>query len=177
MSRIILTGGPGAGKTSIVEELEKLGHIVVTEPARTLISHYKIHSPELLPELSKENRKKFQVAIEATAIGDYNNNTHGFFDRSIIDEIGYRYRYGIKITDELHSFVKENKYDAVFFFPFWKEIYKNDDVRHENPTEAKLVSKHIFQAYLNYGYDPYIVPKLSIKLRMEYILNNIKHLI
>ena len=66
--RIVLTGGPGAGKTSVIEELERIGHKIVAEPARTLIEHYKIHSPELLPALSRENRKLFQIAIENTTV-------------------------------------------------------------------------------------------------------------
>ena len=115
MSRIVLTGGPGSGKSSIINRLRKLGHTVIEEPARTLIEHYKLHSPKLLPALSRENRKKFQVAIETRTIDDYNNYNEGFFDRSVVDEIGYRYRYSINVSDELHEFCKTNKYDKVLF--------------------------------------------------------------
>ena len=45
MSRIVLTGPPGAGKTSVIEKIEAKGYSIVPEPARTLIEYYKIHSP------------------------------------------------------------------------------------------------------------------------------------
>ena len=171
--RVILTGGPGSGKSTIIDELEKLGYKVIPEPARTLIAHYEKHSPELHPKLSKENRKIFQVAIENKNYEDFNTNQYGFFDRSILDEVGYRNRFKIEITAELDTFCKNNRYDMVFFFPFWKEIYKTDDVRHETPAEAENVSKFIFNAYAKYKYDPLIVPKTSISNRLDYIINNI----
>jgi predicted ATPase len=172
--RIVLTGGPGAGKTSVIEELERIGHKIVAEPARTLIEHYKIHSPELLPALSRENRKLFQIAIENNTINDFLENEEGFFDRSILDEIGYRNRYDIAISNELHRFAKDNRYDVVFIFPFWKEIYKTDDVRHETPEEAEIVCDFLHKAYVNYGYNPIVVPKVPIKERMDFIFKNIK---
>lgn len=38
MKRIILTGAPGAGKTVLIRELERLGHAVVEEAATDLIA-------------------------------------------------------------------------------------------------------------------------------------------
>ncbi len=170
--RIVLTGSPGSGKTSIIEKLEKLGHIVVPEPARTLISSYQLNSPELLPHLSSDNRKLFQYRIEKLTIDNYSSFDNAYFDRSILDEIGYRNRYKIDISDYLHDFIIKNKYDKVFFFPFWKEIYKTDDVRKEDTTEAELIGKHLYDAYCNYGYSPIIVPKFGIEDRLKFILEN-----
>jgi predicted ATPase len=171
--RIVFTGGPGSGKTTIIEKLEKLGYKIISEPARTLIAHYDEHSPELHPKLSKENRKLFQKAIENKNYADFKANEYGFFDRSALDEVGYRSRFKIPISEELDTFCKDNRYDMVFFFPFWKEIYKTDSVRHETPAEAETVSKFIFNAYTKYRYDPLIVPKIGIEHRLEYILSNI----
>jgi predicted ATPase len=41
MSRIVLTGGPGAGKTSIIDLLSEKGFNIIPEPARTLIEDYE----------------------------------------------------------------------------------------------------------------------------------------
>jgi len=173
MSRIVFTGGPGAGKTSVIEELAKRGHNIVPEPARTLIDKYKIDSPELLPSISKENRNLFQTAIEKETIKNYHDNQTGFFDRSILDEIGYRNRYNIDINIELDYAAKNYRYNTVFIFPFWKEIYKNDDVRHETPEEAEIIYNYLHGAYTKYGYNPIIVPKIETIKRVEFILENI----
>ena len=172
--RIVLTGPPGAGKTSVIEKLAEKGHSIVPEPARTLIENYQANSPELLPNISKENRKLFQLAIEATTINDFIKNSHAFFDRSILDEIGYRNRYSVPISIELDEAVRKHRYDSIFIFPFWEEIYKNDLVRRETAEEAKLVSEFIHQAYVSYGYTPIIVPKMEVDRRVKFILENIK---
>jgi len=173
MSRIVLTGGPGSGKTSVIENLSDMGYKIFPEPARTLIDHYKLHSPELLPAISKENRVAFAKAIEDISIKSYLENTVGFYDRSILDEIGYRMRYNVEISSELEKAAKELRYTTVFIFPFWPEIFKNDDVRHETADEAKIIYEYLHSAYTKYGYSPIIVPKMNIKDRTNFILENI----
>lgn len=173
MKRIVLTGGPGAGKTSVINILAEKGFNIIPEPARTLIEDYQENSPHLLPKLSKENRLLFQKTIENLTIKNWQDNKSGFFDRSILDEIGYRNRYGIEINDELNFAAKNYRYDAVFIFPFWKEIYKIDDVRHETPEEAKIVGEFLHAAYTDYGYNPIIVPKIEADKRVQFILDNI----
>ena len=37
MRRFVLTGTPGSGKSSVIKELEKLGHTVIHEAATDLI--------------------------------------------------------------------------------------------------------------------------------------------
>lgn len=173
MSRIVLTGGPGAGKTSVIENLSDMGYNIIPEPARTLIEQYKIYSPELLPSVSKENRMAFAKAIEDISIKNYLDNSVGFFDRSILDEIGYRLRYNVEISTDLEKAAKEFRYSTVFIFPFWPEIFKNDDVRHESAEEAKIIYEYLYAAYIKYGYSPIIVPKINVKDRANFILENI----
>lgn len=171
--KIVLTGAPGTGKTSIINKLSDLGHNIISEPARTLIEEYRLNSPELLPHVSKENRIKFQDAIEKITIDNYLENISGFFDRSILDEIGYRNRYKINISENLDKAAREYRYDKVFIFPYWNEIFKNDDVRYETSEEAEILSVFLHDAYVNYGYSPIVVPKLSILDRLKFILNEI----
>ena len=173
MKRIVLTGGPGAGKTSVINLLAEKGFNIIPEPARTLIEDYQKNSPHLHPKLSKENRLLFQKAIENITIKNWFDNKNAFFDRSILDEIGYRNRYNIEINNELNFAAKNYHYDIIFFFPFWKVIYKNDDIRHETEEEAQIVGEFLHKAYTNYGYNPIIVPKIDTNKRVDFILNNI----
>ena len=39
--KIVITGGPGTGKTSIINKLENLGHTVFHESSREIIQKYK----------------------------------------------------------------------------------------------------------------------------------------
>lgn len=46
MRRYILTGTPGAGKTSLLRHLEQLGHSVVAEAATTVIAQAQAHGED-----------------------------------------------------------------------------------------------------------------------------------
>lgn len=167
--RIVLTGAPGTGKTSIIEGLQSRGFHIIPEPARTVIDLYKKYLPELLPHLSIENREKFQLIIQNEAIKNFDENTHGVFDRSIIDEIGYRNRYKISISDELIEAANKKRYDKIFIFPIWEEIFTNDDVRSETLVESTIIGDYLHKAYTDYGYTPIIVPKMSVIDRINFI--------
>ena len=39
--KIVITGGPGTGKTSIINKLEDIGHTVFHESSREIIQKYK----------------------------------------------------------------------------------------------------------------------------------------
>jgi len=171
--RIVLTGAPGTGKTSIIEGLQNRGFHIIPEPARTVIDLYKKYSPELLPHISKENRERFQALIQNETIKNFDENTHGIFDRSILDEIGYRTRYIIEISYELKEAAKTKRYDKVFIFPIWEEIFKNDDVRSETLEEAAIIGEYLHKAYTDWGYTPIIVPKMSVIDRINFILKEI----
>lgn len=173
--RIVLTGGPCAGKTAVVEQLDKKGYNVIPEPARLLIEKYKKESPELLPHISKENRILFAKAIEEETIKNYEEHKVGYFDRSILDEIGYRNLSNIEISEKLDSEAKNKRYDVIFHFPFWKEIYKKDEVRHESPEESEKIGECLYKTYVKYGYTPIIVPKTSIEERVNFILNKVNN--
>ncbi len=172
--RIVFSGAPGSGKSTIINELERLGYKIIPEPARILLEDCEKNSPELHPKLSKKNRILFTEKIEKMNYDNFNANSYGFFDRSFLDDVGYRNRFKIEISADLDALCQNSRYDMIFFFPFWKEIYKNDSVRSETYQEAEKLGKCILNTYLDYKYDPLIVPKTSVANRLDYILKNIK---
>lgn len=168
--RIVLTGPSGSGKSAVCNELEKLRHKVVEEPARTLILYFKKYRPEYLPW---NNREKFQKSVEERTINDWLENTDGFFDRSLVDEIAFRKYYNMDTT-KTYEVCKTHRYDLVFMFPPWKEIYVNDEARVESFETSSDIYNHLVDAYKTTGYDVINVPKVSIKERVNFILEYLK---
>ena len=168
--RIVLTGTAGSGKSSVIDGLQVLGYNIINEPAREVIAFLQENNPEHLPW---NNRSKFQDLMEEKCISNWYNNKEGFFDRSLVDEIGYRNFYKHGIPETLLENCKIYQYDKVFMFPFWEEIYKNDDIRKETPQEASAIFPYLVEGYQNTGYDVIIVPKVSISERIKFILSNI----
>ena len=44
MKRIVISGGPSSGKTTLINELKKLGHNCFDEVSREIIESQKIYS-------------------------------------------------------------------------------------------------------------------------------------
>lgn len=171
--RIVLTGSPGTGKSSVIDMLKQMSSIqynIIEEPARELIEYLQIYDKENLPW---NNRENFQKLVEKKNIENYKNNKSGFFDRSIVDELGFRSYYGIEIPTYLIDYCQKYRYDKVFIFPPWLEIFKNDNVRKETFSETVELDKHISKYYKEMKYELIVVPKVSVKERIEFILNHI----
>ncbi len=175
MKKIVLSGGPSCGKTTMVNELKKEGYPIIEEVARKILSK---------KEINKENRNEllklqYQIGIkqieeEAKSEKLYHNKPLVFQDRSLIDAIAY-YKVFLNF---LHLHIEEdnimrNRYHQVFILD--RLPFKKDGVRIEkNDREAQRLHKEIILAYKLCGYNPIIVPVLPIKRRLEYILDHIQ---
>lgn len=97
-----------------------------------------------------------------------------FFDRGIIDTLGYARLIGIPISDRMNEAANTYRYNSkVFLFPFWEEIYVNDAERKQNQEEARETCRVLKDVYENFGYEIVNVPFLSPEERGEWILQNI----
>ena len=163
--RIVFTGGPSSGKTTIIKELSK-ETLVVEEPARYLLTK---HGDVLFKQ-----REYFQSLLEALCVENFNKYPDAYYDRGLHDEIAYRKHFICEISDKLHAECMNLNYDIIFIFPPWKEIYVNDDIRKETFEESELVYNQIVSAYTSYGYTPIIVPFGTIQERLDFIKNIVK---
>ena len=66
---------------------------------------------------------------------------------------------------------KKYKYDKIFFFEPWKEIFINDSERKETFEQTEEISKYLIEGYKSMNYNLIIVPKLPTKERMNFIIN------
>lgn len=169
IGRVVFTGSAGTGKSTLINMLRN-EYTIVDEPATILITQFSKESPEKLPW---NNRDIFQLEVENKCRKDWRENLNAIYDRSIVDEIGFRKFYKRDVPQNLIDDCKKLRYDEVFFFEPWEEIYKITDVRVEPFSTASKISTPIYQEYKNFGYNPIIVPKTSPELRRDFILNHI----
>jgi predicted ATPase len=172
---IVIIGGPGTGKTSIIEKLIANGHCCYPEISRQVtleaqkqgIEQLFLKNPLLFSELLLEGRKKqFESAC---------NEPHEvvFLDRGIPDVLAYMHYIGDSYPSFFDAACREHKYSRIFILPPWEEIYVSDRERYENFEQAKLIYNHLTETYQNYGYELIEVPKDSVDNRILFILDKI----
>ena len=171
--RIVLAGGPSTGKTSVLNELKKLGFVCYDEAARDILSDYSSKGSSFKLDPIKISRE-----ILSKRDNDYNDasrisckNDIIFYDRGVHEITAYL-RFVNQSNDYWEELLKNYKYDMVFIFPSWKEIYTKDDNRIEEYEEAMKISPFIYQIYDESSILSIEVPNISVKERVEFILNN-----
>lgn len=170
----ILTGGPGAGKTSLLNELNKKGFMTVPEEGRRIIKEQISIKGDALPWINKKRFADlmFEASVNSFLKIDKLEEQPVFFDRGILDTIGYLKLENIPVPNEMKTKADTMKYhNNVFILPPWKEIYENDPERKQTIEVAQATFDCMNETYLEYGYNLIGVPKLSIKQRAEFILN------
>lgn len=172
---IVIIGGPGTGKTSIIDELKARGYCCYPEISREVTMEAKkrgidqlfLEQPLLFSELLLEGRKK--QYLEAL------NEPHQivFIDRGIPDVLAYMHYIGDSYPVFFETACIENSYSEVFILPPWKEIYVGDEARYENFEQSVLIHHHLVKTYTKFGYNLIEVPRDSLDNRILFILDKI----
>lgn len=175
---IVITGGPGSGKTSIIKELEKRGFTCSEEVSRDIILKARedgidqlfLTNPIQFSELLLKGRKEqFHTALAS-------NNEFVFLDRGIPDIPAYMEFKGDEYPEFFSEACKEHKYDAIFILAPWQEIFTNDNERYENFDQALEIHEKLIETYTKYGYALRDVPFGSIEARADHIIDVVKAL-
>lgn len=168
--RIILTGGPSCGKTTVLDYLKKQGYNCISETAREVLEE-KIIDPKT-PE--------FQLEIFRRQL-EKERKYRGFFDRSALEGIAYSRKISGYVSQEIESFYFPNRYGAVFLLE--RLPFKQDGTRTEkNDEEAEEIHQLITSAYQEKGYKLIKVPVFqgtleeSVERRANFILEELEDL-
>lgn len=168
---IVITGGPSAGKTSLIDALNSAGFATMPESGRAVIIEQRAAQGEALPWRDPQAYVEMQLdrdsANHAAAVrigGDV------FFDRGVPDLLGYLDLIGETPTRKLAEAARQLRYvSPVFLAPFWEEIYERDSERTQSPAEAERTCAAVKRAYRDLGYAIVELPKASIGRRMEFM--------
>jgi predicted ATPase len=170
VKKYVLTGGPGIGKTTVLEILASRGYTIVPEASRYVIEEEQSKDGDALPW---KNQAKFQkrvmeqqLILEEGISGDI-----AFLDRGIVDGDGYCHHFGISSPEGIEELGRK-RYEKVFVLQRLPE-YKNDSVRLEDSKEAEKIHKAVVDAYIRFGYELIMVPVSSPEERIKFILEKI----
>ncbi len=176
--RYILTGGPGAGKTSIINFLAMRGYLVASEAATEIIEEdlkknierpwkaddYHIRMYELI------SKKQIEVQNTMAPIA--------FFDRGHLDGISYillqnrtLYQY---VIDCVQSSIKTQYFNNKVFFIDSLGFVAPGPARTENLQESLQKAHCLEQNYTALGYEIIHIPPGSVEERAQMIIDYIE---
>ena len=171
----ILTGGPGVGKTTLLNELRKYGFKTVPEDARRIIREQMERDGDGLPWKNKERYAQLMLDASINTYKKINEEQSSeiiFFDRGIIDTICYMNMENIPVSKKTEQIILKYPYARkVFILPPWKEIYEIDRERKQSWEEAVYTFDKMKEIYLAYGYEVVELPKDTVENRRIFILD------
>jgi len=172
----IITGGPGSGKTSLIEALHARGYYCTAEAGREIIQdQVKIdgcalpwRDPLLFAELMLScDMRSYRLAERSGG--------PVFFDRGILDIAGYLRLMNIPVPGHIQNAVKKFGYNrTVFLAPPWPEIFCQDQERKQDLDEAQRTYDAIATTYRALSYELVELPRFSIEERCRFVLDHVE---
>ena len=177
--KIVITGGPATGKTSVIQGLENAGFACFHEIIRDLtavaketgdLRSLKTNPINSVTDPLEFNRNLLKGRTEHFLSAKNIEGNLVFFDRGIPDVLAYmKYYDQIRIPEFIEA-AETYRYDTVFLLPMWEKIFATDEGRFENYDEALKIQDCLQKTYTKFGYNLIELPYDSIQNRIEFIL-------
>ncbi|SHH69899.1 AAA family ATPase [Winogradskyella jejuensis] len=173
--KIAITGGPGTGKTSIINALLEKDYLCYEEISRQLtlqaredgIEQLFLTEPLLFSQKLLEGRtEQYNKASNETA-------EVVFLDRGIPDVLAYMDFIGDEYPEYFVESCKNHTYDSIFILPPWESIFTPDSERYESFEESQIIHEHLSKTYTRFGYDLLEVPFGTVEERVNFILQTL----
>ncbi len=177
--RIVITGGPGSGKTTLIEKLRKLRYPIVNESAQIVMDVMSsfLGSVQLQAKWRKDANKAqtawFQSEILKVSLAQERviqklkktktaskANELIFFDRGVHDALAYFKKKKITPPEELIKACKKIKYDLIL-------VLETPPKKYFNPKPGRTTTKRNASSEMG---------KLHFKIYSEYFKQKTQYL-
>ena len=146
----VVTGGPGAGKTSLITELSRRGFHTNPGSGRAIIREEMQSGGDALPWADRMAYAERMLKRDLRAYEDAQALSGPvIFDRGIPDIKGYLTLCGLPVPPHVTTAAKVVPYDArVFLAPYWDEIFTQDSERKQTRAEAEATCAVMRETYI-----------------------------
>jgi predicted ATPase len=171
----VMTGGPGSGKTAVMDALKESGVTCAAEAGRAIIQGQMSIGGRALPWADQTLFAELMLAWEMRSFAMAQQAAGPvFFDRSIVDVLGYLRLIGERIPEHMRRAAESFRYyQRVFIAPPWKEIFHTDGERKQDFDEAVRTYDAMVSMYTEYKYQLIELPRVSVEERKRFVLDSI----
>lgn len=171
----VITGGPGSGKSSLIDALAAQGIATMPEAGRAIIRDQLAIGGDALPWGDR--------AAFAAQMLDWELRSHQaaralaspvVLDRGIPDVIGYLRLCGLPVPGHAERAAAAFRYNrTVFIAPHWPEIYAQDAERKQDEAEAAATHDMMARVYAELGYDLVPLPLANMAERARFVMERV----
>jgi predicted ATPase len=169
---IVVTGGPGAGKTTLISALAARGFATMPEAGRAVIKAQGAAGGKGLPWADRALFAELMLAadIESHRLA-HEREGPVIFDRGIPDIAGYLALCGLPVPERLDRAMRQCRYARkVLLAPPWRAIFGQDAERRQDFDEAQRTCRMVAAAYAGQGYELLELPRVSVEARVAFVI-------
>jgi len=168
----VVSGGPGSGKSTVLQELARRGFPFASEVARLIIQEQIQAGGTALPWGDREAYTRLMLQRSIESYLEYTPSQQPMFsDRGIPDTLCYARLISLSDDGFIQDACRRFRYaPLVFLAPPWKEIYETDNERKQDFAEAERTFDQMAEVYRQCGYTLLELPKATPAARAIFIL-------
>lgn len=168
MRRYVLTGAPGAGKSSLIVGLELRGEAVVREAARDLLLFWRAcGNPEPMAAPDWEDGV-LRLHLQREALVP-SGMPRVFLDRGGPDHVVYSDLFGWPLSVDLRELALGTTYDAIFLIEHGRN-WSGSEREAPGQEEAERIARALLKQYKALGYRTFRIPPLPLNDRLDVLL-------
>jgi predicted ATPase len=175
----IVTGGPGAGKSTLIDRLEQQGFARSVEAGRAIIQDQTAIGGSALPWKDASLFAELMLSWELRSYGMAQQGTGAvFFDRGVPDVVAYLRLVGLSVPEHMRKAVEMFRYNRrVFIAPPWKEIFRQDRERKQDFDEGVRTYDSLVETYTSLDYELVEIPCVAVEERVRFVLDNLPRIL
>jgi len=171
----VITGGPGSGKSTLIEALAAAGIATSAEVGRAIIKEELATGGTALPWLDHRAfaERMIEREIQAHRAALVRSETV-VLDRGVPDVIGFLRISGLAVPEAIDTAARSYRYNPrAFIAPWWADIFTTDAERKQTPEEARATFGVMVETYRDYGYRLVELPRATVAERVAFVRREI----